>query len=211
MSETSSPTVVPALTKTDARALASLVKKDTSILLDELDSRREDFVAQAYERRREAQAGISAIRDERDAEDVSASNAAMARIQRRVTSLNEDIIKVMTDLSDAGWAGRGGAPFDPHRFTVDLPDTHHLVPPDRDNSDLDDRLDDIRDENNEIDITIEAQYQAARRGLQTDEATVHRSLILQSITTEAAAEFVLSMPEVEDLLPVPEALQALEA
>lgn len=212
MSETSSPTVIPALTKTDARELRSLVKKDTQILLDELDYRRSDFMGQIHE---QGQVELGVIQEElteRVEADARANDAVFAKIQRRIDSLNKAIVETLTDLGEAGWTdGRYGGSIDPHRHTVVLPDTHRLLPPNRDNSDLDDQSAVIRAKVHAMEATLQQEYQVAKRDLETEEASIHRNLTLQSITTEAAQEFILGMPEVESLLPTPEALKAIES
>ena len=194
--ETSSPAVVPALTKTDARELKSLVKNDTRMLKDELDTRLSEFRSQINQAMNEELQAVKTERIERNEEDEKLAERAMKRIQGRINTLNEAIIKQMTEMSEEGWTYYNGGQISPHGWTVELSSqSRHLTPPARDNSDLDEREETIRTKYNTLLDEVWSQYNQAERQLDQQEASVTRELTLQSITTEKAQEFILNMPD----------------
>ncbi len=125
----------------------------------------------------------------------------MSNLIRRVKNLNGAIIEKLTELSDEGWQRRLGAynrhsgeftEFDPADFTVQIPNLARLAPPTRDNSDLLAARD-----------TIHEQWQSAMRNLERQEADFIRDLTLQSVTSEAAREFIVALPTPEQLIEAP--------
>lgn len=218
MSDTSSPKVVPALTKTDARELKSLVKNDTAILMEELDHRRTGFARELDAQLEEALESINEARRNRDDEDAKTAARVLSKIQGRITNLNKAIVEAMTELGEAGWTspharryGRTAEGLNPHEWTVALPNVSGLRPPSRDDSDLDEQRKAITAKHEAVFEALTEEYRVARRDLAAQEASINRDLVLQSITTEAAKEFVLNMPTVENLLPAPESLVAIES
>lgn len=221
MTETSSPKVVPALTKTDAKELKALVRRDNEILMGELTRRHDDFFALINKDKVERLDVVNEERQSRDEADTKAANAALAKLQKRVQSLNEAIVETLTELSEDGWAysrrtrGYGVTgerqPVNPHAHAVSIPYLDQLTPPGRDDSDLDEQEAEIKEETRKALDAVASQYNEAKRTLETQEADMLRDLTLQSITTEAAREFILEMPTAAELLPPPEGVEALEA
>ncbi len=212
MGETSSKKVVPALTKTDARELKTLVRRDTELLLEELKYRRGDFTGKVNAEKKRRLSEVDEEREARQKADRDEADKALKRIQSRVDSLNKAIVETLAEMVAEGWSGRFGRHIDPHAFTVSLnPSVGQFQPPGRDDSDLDERAITIQRELDEVADAIHESYREAKRTLETREADMLRDLTLQSITTEAAREFILEMPTVEDLLPAPAKLEAIEA
>ena len=212
MSETSSPEVIPAITKADALALRQLVRADTKILLEGIELRRDDFWGQVNDQCTSELAELQTVKDQRDADDAKVRDTNLAKIERRLNGLNVAIVETMTELRDAGWGyGYGYSPIDPHSFAVAMPNTDRLRPPERDDSELDEQIQAVQNNANDMTVTIQGAYQVAKRGLETQEAGVAKELVLQSITTEMAREFVVNMPNVENVLPAPEGLVAIES
>lgn len=179
--------VVPQITKTDARDLKSLVRGDYKMLQNEL-SRRANRL----------QNNLRDIRSERVEEDKAAAKTEVAGLIRRVNNLNDAIVAKMTELSAAGWTnnpyGNGyvrDTEMSPHAFTVSF-NIENLIPPTRDNSDLNDAQTDINDQEHE-----------AALGLEKAEADFIRELTLQSVTGEAARDFIIALPTPESLITAP--------
>lgn len=198
MSEnTSSPEVIPQMTKTDAKELKALVRNDTKVLDNELQRRRDKIDKQ-----------LAKIAEERKAEDEATLRKEINGLMRRVKNLNEAIVEKLSELADEGWTvdrrnyrymySNGTGEIDPHTFTVEA-NFSGLLPPDRDNSDLQEAYE-----------TLNEEYYNASSSLQSREAEMLRELTLRSVTTEAAQEFIMDLPTPEKLLPAPTIVQQLE-
>jgi putative protein kinase ArgK-like GTPase of G3E family len=180
----------PAITKSDAKDLKALVRSDYKFLRDELSRRRTDLEQQVQDER-----------EQRKEEDEKAAARELAALVRRVNTLNDAIIAKLTELSSEGWKQRGGGyrydqnggnEITPHSFTVNF-NFDSLVPPSRDNSDL-----------NKANETIYAQYVEAMRSIERNESDFVRELTLQSVTSEAAREFITALPTPEQLITAPQ-------
>lgn len=207
--DTASPEVVPTLTKTDARELKSLVSRDTKVLLEELEFRNQSYEAQLH---RQYVAEQEAIRDERKSReeaDQALLSREMSKISRRIDTLNKAIVATLEELEDAGWRTPGATTIVNKGHWMVPERSTRLLPPDRDDSDLADREDAAREAYQQASQELSQAYREARRVTTGREADVLRDLTLQSITTEAAREFILEMPTSDDLLPAPTGLEAL--
>lgn len=207
--DTASPEVVPTLTKTDARELKSLVSRDTKVLLEELEFRNQSYEAQLH---RQYVAEQEAIRDERKSReeaDQALLSREMSKISRRIDTLNKAIVATLEELEDAGWRTPGATTIVNKGHWMVPERSTRLLPPDRDDSDLADREDAAREAYQQASQELSQAYREARRVTTGREADVLRDLTLQSITTEAAREFILEMPTSDDLLPAPKGLEAL--
>lgn len=180
----------PQLTKTDAKELKALVRSDTKATTEEL-RRRYHEIRNAIDREREKM----------EKENEQEAMNEVADLMKGVKALNEKIVSKLNKLSEAGWtrqAGyRGPEPINPHDFTVSLKGLNNLIPPTKENP-------------RSLAIEVDEQYHAAQRQLERQEADMIRELTLRSVTSDAARDFILSMPTPEQLLPVPESVQ-LEA
>lgn len=187
---TETTTDKPQLTKTDAKELKALVRSDTKATAEEL-RRRYHEIRNAIDRERE----------QMEKENEKEATKEVADLMKDVKALNEKIVSKLNKLSDAGWtkqAGyRGPEPINPHDFTVSLKGLNNLIPPTKDNP-------------RSLAIELDEHYRAAERQLERQEADMIRDLTLRSVTSEAARDFILSMPTPEQLLPVPDSVQ-LEA
>lgn len=214
--DTASPEVVPTLTKTDARELKSLVSRDTKILLEELEFRHERYRNALDERRSEELRAIMEEREARDEADQVLLEKEMGKIQRRIDTLNEAIRETLGDLAEAGWRSPGADTIinkGQWEVGLNLGTTRYggvrLLPPTRDDEDLAARDLAAKEEYSRAVEALDNAYNEARRQVTGREADVLRDLTLQSITTEAAREFILEMPTSDDLLPAPSGLDAL--
>lgn len=209
---TSSPAVIPSLTKTDARELKSLVARDTKVLISELDYRKSVYDADLTRQYREELEAIEEERGARNAADEAIMAKEMAKIQRRIDVLNEDIMALLKHLEEEGWHS-------PNRETIQNKSdwllnspgykSQRVFAPARDDSDLNERQQ-VTNETYYATVNALAEsYREAQRQVIGREADVLRNLTLQSITTEAAREFILDMPSSHDLLPPPPGIEAL--
>ncbi len=180
----STETLTPPITKTDARDLKALVRNDYKMLQSELGRRRQRLSDE-----------IQAIRQERDEEDGVLVAKELAGLTRRVNSLNAAIVAKLTELGEAGWASKRynntRQNLDPNAFTVKF-NLDNLVPPSRDNSDIDAANEEVI-----------SQARDARCNLERAEADFIRDLTLQSVTSGAARDFIIALPTPESLLPQP--------
>ena len=208
--DTSSPEVVPTLTKTDARELKSLVSRDSKILLEELQYRYGIYMDSLQAQYRAEQKAIGEERAAREQADEAALAREMSKVQRRVDTLNVAIGETLVALEDAGWRSPGnvGGITGRTRWMIGLP-SDRLLPPSRDDEDLKNRTLAADKSHQQAMEDLNENYQEARRMVVGREADMLRSLTLQSITTEAAREFILEFPTSNDLLPAPTGLEAL--
>lgn len=207
--DTASPEVVPTLTKTDARELKSLVSRDTKVLLEELEFRHGSYEAQL---RHQYQAEHQAIAEERvvrEEADKVALAKVTSKVSRRIDNLNEAIMATLKELEAAGWRTPGHETITNKGGWLVSRANYRLLPPERDDSDLADREKAAQEAYRQASEDLDAAYREARRITTGREADVLRDLTLQSITTEAAREFILEMPTSDDLLPAPSGVAAL--
>lgn len=208
--DTASPEVVPTLTKTDARELKSLVSRDTKVLLEELEFRNESYQTQLHNQLVAEQEDISRERHAREEADQALLAKEMTKISRRIDSLNAAIMATLEELEATGWRTPGDSSITNKSLWMVAPRAGlRLLPPDRDDSDLADRDKASQKAYHEAIAALAKAYREARRITTGREADVLRDLTLQSITTEAAREFILEMPTSDDLLPAPTGLEAL--
>ena len=206
--------VAPALTKTDARELKALVSRDTKILGDELNYRYNLYIDALVEQRRSAAAEIKAETDRRNAEDAVTLEREIRRITRRVDALNKSIRETLDEMEEAGWRARvnRSGVGDKSNFMVQMPQAfQYLLPPTRDNSDLKARDEEINKAHQDAMNDLGERYHEARRNLTGREAEILRDLTLQSISSEAAREFILNMPSSDSLLAAPKGVEAIPA
>ncbi len=184
------PVELPNITKTDARTLTSLVRRDYEMLSTELGHRKNILETELRDQR-----------IEREKEDDAIASRELAGLVRRVTTLNNAISAKLTELRDAGWTHRNNQyrpthdSFDPTGFGVTF-NGSGFVPPERDNSDIEAQQ-----------TQLDSDFYAVRSTLERQEADIVRQLALQSVTSDGAREMILSLPTPESLLSMP----ALEA
>ncbi len=181
--------VTPQITKTDARDLKSLVRNDYKMLYNELE-RRSDTLHEE----------LNEVRSERDDEDSALAASTLSGLVRRVNNLNDAIVEKLTELGEAGWTSqhhyvgyndKRSNELQPHAFTVKF-NFDTLIPPERDNSDITDASQEVS-----------RRMHDAQRALESAEADFLRDLTLQSVTSNAARDFITSLPTAESLLARP--------
>ncbi len=207
--DTESPEVIPTLTKTDARELKSLVSRDTKILLEELEFRNQTYEAELHHQHQAAQEEIRKERQDREEADEAQLAKEMSKISRRIETLNKAIMTTLEELEEAGWRTPGYDTITNKDRWMVPSRMSRLLPPERDDSDLAEREEEARQAYRQASEDLAQAYREARRVATGREADVLRDLTLQSITTEAAREFILEMPTSDDLLPAPKGLEAL--
>jgi hypothetical protein len=187
------------------------VHRDTQILLKDLTNRESEFLRQLTEESLRLTSKYMAEKAHRDATDRAALEASLIPVTEGLRALNAQIVELVEGLAASGWTTMGGIPVNPHGYAIELHNRFSAIrPPARDDGALDEEYEAEKDRINAIRSQVMAQADAADRSVQAREAEMLRDLTLMSITTEAAREFILSMPTAEMLLPPPEGL-AIEA